>query len=213
MTERLRYLCSLIDRTDSFIDVGCDHGYVVKYVSDNKLADRITACDISLPSLDKARKLLCGVENIDFVHADGKTAARGHDTVLVSGMGGKEIISVMCGCAPRKFIVSPQSHAREVRKELLSRDYKIVDDKLIKDGGKYYDVIKAVKGGGIKQLEKTKTVQLAFGMFLSEYNEVLAERLNGLYDTVLAYPPTAENRLKADEIKEAILWQLRLEKL
>lgn len=209
MTARLAALCALIDKTPSFIDVGCDHGFVVQYVYAHRLADTITACDISAPSLDKAKKLLGEDGGVRFVCADGAVAAAGHDTVLVSGMGGKEILSVMRGCAPRTFILSPQSHVREVREELLRRDYDIVFDRVVRCGKKFYDCIKATRGGGNARLAQAKAVQLAYGMFLHEKNDALLEKLHTLEKAFASYPPTEENERTRAEIKEAIQWQLR----
>lgn len=209
MTGRLGEICSLIDYTDSFIDVGCDHGYVVKYVSDNALAGRITACDISKPSLFKAERLLRGYSGIDFVCADGASVAAGHSTVLISGMGGLEITNIILCCRPQTFIVSPQSHVREVRLTLLERDYNIVYDRVISDGKKYYDVIKAAYGGGKDRLRDIKELELKFGMFLGVKNDALLRRLESMLKAVKTYPATEENKTKEQEIKEAIKCQLR----
>ncbi|MCI8595354.1 MAG: SAM-dependent methyltransferase [Clostridia bacterium] len=208
MTVRLCALCALIEKTKSFIDVGCDHGYVVKYVSDNKLAASITACDISAPSLDKARALLgenCGVR---FVCADGKHAASGHETVLISGMGGIEIVEIIGGCNPKTFILSPQSHARDVRKTLLEKNYSIEFDRVVYDG-KYYDVIKATLGGGTDMLKGASASRLEYGMFLNVKNDALVNKLRSLEKAVASYPPTAANLQKLENIKEALSWQLR----
>lgn len=208
MTLRLKTICSLITRTASFIDVGCDHGYVVKYVADNGLAESIAACDISEPSLDKARALLgkdCGVR---FYCGDGADCARGYDTVLISGMGGLETVHIIRGCTPNVFILSPQSHVYEVRKTLLIRDYKIVEDKVIYDG-KYYDVIKAKLGGGTNQLDSADELQLKYGMNLRQKNEDLKNRLEAMLASVTKFPQTEENACKRKEIEEALLWQSR----
>ncbi len=208
MTGRLGAVCALIEKTQSFIDVGCDHGYTVQYVLNNNLAEKITACDISAPSLAKAKALLgenCGVK---FVCADGKIAAKGHDTVLISGMGGIEISSIIKCCSPKTFILSPQSHVREVRKTLLENDYRITFDKAMRDG-KYYDVIKATFGGGKEMLENASEPRLEYGMFLDEKNDALISKLVALKKAVESYPPTAENLRKLEIIEEALSWQLR----
>lgn len=207
MTDRLAALCELIDRTPSFIDVGCDHGYVVKYVLENALSPVIAACDISEPSLDKARKLLGEHSGAEFVCADGAQAAKDYDTVFIAGMGGREIVHITQNCEPQTYILSPQSHVREVRISLLTRDYDIICDKTLKDGRKYYDIIKAVRGGGKKRLERTDGLMLEYGMFVRERNGVMLERLQKTYAALLAYPPTEKNAAKVREIEEVLKWQ------
>ena len=209
MTARLKALCALIDPCESFIDVGCDHGYVVQFVWERQIAPRITACDISRPSLEKARKRLGECANVTFVCDDGARAAAGHHTVMVAGLGGAEICSVMSGCSPQTFILSPQSQADAVRQALLTRDYAIVYDRVVQDGGKFYDVIKATRGGGHAQGAETSVLQLRFGMFLQEKNAALYEKLRAREKALRSYPSTEENARKLSEIEEAILWQLR----
>ena len=210
MSARLNAICSLIEHTPDFIDVGCDHGYAVKYVYDNKLADNITACDVSLPSLKKAERLLGENSGVKFVCADGAVAAAGHDTVLISGMGGLETVAILKNCLPRTVILSPQSHVREVRELLLDRGYKITYDKVIKDRNKYYDVIKAVSSGGNRLSQIADGIRLEFGMFFdNEDNDALYERLSKQLDSLASYPPTTQNLRKADAIKEVLRCRLR----
>ena len=211
MSIRLNSLCALIEKTDSFIDVGCDHGYAVEFVCKNKLADKITACDISQPSLNKAKKLLEGYDGVNYVCADGSVAAAGHSTVLISGMGGLEIVKIIGGCSPQVFILSPQSHAYEVRRTLLERDYRIVYDRVIFDG-KYYDIIKAERGGGLKQSKSVTPVMLNYGIYVGEHNPALCDKLNCLLNAVNAYPKTPQNELKSELIKEALRCQSVLNK-
>ncbi len=198
----------MIERTESFIDVGCDHGYVVQYVYRKGLADTITACDISAPSLEKARRLIGAESGVRFVCADGAVAAAGHETVLVSGMGGEEICSVMAGCAPEWFILSPQSHVSRVRKALLQADYDIVFDRVAEDG-KFYDILKAKRGGGRERLVSVSDLQLKYGIFCDRPDPVLAKRLKKMSAALDTYPKTEENVRKRQEITEVIKWQLR----
>lgn len=209
MTARLKAICSLIEHTHSFIDVGCDHGYVVKYVYDRKLADKITACDISLRSLGKARALLGDGTGVEFVCADGATAACGYETVLVSGLGGIETAAILKDCTPHTVILSPQSHVRDVRDLLFARGYKITYDKVVKDKKKFYDVIKAVKSDEAI-LAEADPLRMEFGVFYDgDGNEALYERLENMLNALAQYPPTAENKLKADAIKEVLRCRLR----
>ena len=209
MTARLAALCALIDKTPSFIDVGCDHGFVVQYVYAHRLADTITACDISAPSLDKAKKLLGEDGGVRFVCADGAVAAAGYDTVLISGMGGLETVSVLTPNSPNTVILSPQSHVYHVREFLLGRGYEITYDRVIKDRRKYYDVIKAARTC-VSAAERIDPLRLEFGMFYDgEGNEALFERLEKMLGAFEKYPSTAENVRKKDAIKEALKCRLR----
>lgn len=209
MTERLQRLCALIEPTESFIDVGCDHGYVAQYVADRKLAGRIAACDISAASLKKAERLIGRNAGVEFICADGRVAAQGYETVLIGGMGGRETVAILKGCTPNTAILSPQSQVSSVRDYLLHADYAVTDDAVLRDGRKYYDVIRAKRGGGKAQLAAAHPLQLQFGMFLHIRNDCLLRRLTEWRAALETYPPTRENIRKLQNVKEAISWQLR----
>lgn len=203
--KRLSALCDLVDPCESFIDVGCDHGYAVRYVCERRLAKRITACDISAPSLEKARRLLGEREGLTYVCADGAAVAEGHETVLISGMGGKEMCAVMAACSPDTFVLSPQSHAYDVRVALSASGYEIVHDEVIFDR-KFYDVIKAVRGEP-KNLGES---ELQYGAFVrTKKNDALIEKLCRAQEKIRRFPQTAQNEAKRKTIEEVLLWQLR----
>lgn len=208
MRERLKRICSLIDRTHSFIDIGCDHGYVVKFVLDHGLAERVVACDVSIGSLDKARRLIGDDERVEFVCGDGALIAHGCDTVLCSGMGGIEMLSIISACSPDTYILSPQSHAYGVRKHLLERDYDIVRDEVLRDG-KFYDVIKATRGGGLAKLKSLNEVKLEYGVYADRPNIALREKAERLLSMIESYPHSEENARKTQELKEVLKWQSR----
>ena len=209
MTARLNALCALIEKSESFIDVGCDHGYVADYVAKYKLAADIAACDISAPSLEKARRLVGEQAGVRFICADGAVAAKGFATVFVAGLGGKQICAVIDGCAPKTFIVSPQSHVRDVRIRLLMRDYAVTTDTIVRDGRKFYTVLKATLGGGREQYAAAQDVQLQYGMFLHERDDTVAEYIRRQIHILSAYPQTQENIQKLRLSEEALQWQLR----
>ena len=205
--KRLSALCALIDSCESFIDVGCDHGQAVQFVVEHRLADRITACDISAPSLEKAKRLLGGSSGVTFVCADGAQVAEGHETVLISGMGGKEICAIMAACSPKTFVLSPQSHAYEVRAALNHRGYEIVHDEVIFDR-KYYDIIKAVKTEATPK--RLSEAELLYGAFACTHkNEALLSKLRRDLSKVQSFPKTQENEAKQRCITEVLSWQLR----
>ena len=206
--KRLTALCALIDPCESFIDVGCDHGQTVQYVCEHRLARRITACDISAPSLEKAKKLLGEAECVTFVCADGAAVAAGHETVFISGMGGREMCAVMAACRPQTFVLSPQSHAYEVRAALLAGGYEIVHDEVIFDR-KYYDAVKAVRSENATP-QRLGEAELFYGAFVrTKRNEALIAKLQRLLAQAERFPPTQENEAKKRRIREVLSWQLR----
>ena len=148
VSVRIKTLCSLLEKTDVFADVGCDHGYCTQYMLESGLCERAIFSDISKGSLQKAQTLLA-----DYV-AEGKAeGVLGNgffgipDTVgevLIAGMGGSEILSILtdekCGFLPKTFVFQPMLNADKLRRFLIDNGGYITRDFTFKDG-KYYDVI------------------------------------------------------------------------
>ena len=142
VSVRIKTLCSLLEKTDVFADVGCDHGYCTQYMLESGLCERAIFSDISKGSLQKAQTLLA-----DYV-AEGKAeGVLGNgffgipDTVgevLIAGMGGSEILSILtdkkCGFLPKTFVFQPMLNADKLRRFLIDNGGYITRDFTFKDG-------------------------------------------------------------------------------
>lgn len=163
--DRINKLCAYLSPCKTFADVGCDHGYCTRYMLKNSLCERAIISDISQKCLNKAQVLLksyisdgkcipvlcSGLEKID------NTV----DLVLIAGMGGEEIISILKSAfIPENFVLQPMRNVREVREYLLQSGAEITCDDVFESGGKYYFVICGKKFGN----KNTYTqAQLMFG--------------------------------------------------
>ena len=151
MKERIEKILGLISPCKTFVDVGCDHGYVSKAVMDMGLCERAIITDISEKCLNKARLLLSKeIESgtVVSVVTDGLKGVMDADQVLIAGMGGEEIVKIICESPflPQKFVLQPMKNTKKVRLVLLEKGYKLEKDFVFYSGRKYYDVIVAVEG-------------------------------------------------------------------
>ncbi len=148
-TKRMRLLTSLILPCDTFADVGCDHGYFTQYVLKNGLCRKAYMTDVSEKSLQKAEKLLAEYVERGFAESvccNGLESVPVCEQVMIAGMGGEEILSILRGgYLPEKLLLQPMQNTPKVRSFLLESGYSIVRDFTFKDG-KYYDAIYARKG-------------------------------------------------------------------
>ena len=148
VSKRIQTLCSLLQPTDVFADVGCDHGYCTEYMLTENKCQRAIFSDVSKGSLQKAETLLAqfveegravGVLGDGFY---GVPATVGE--VLIAGMGGSEILSILTdekyGFLPKAFVFQPMLNADKLRRWILENGGYITRDFTFKDG-KYYDVI------------------------------------------------------------------------
>ena len=97
--KRIDTICSLLQKTTTFADVGCDHGYCSEYMLKNGLCDFAILSDISKGSLKKAETLL--QEYIDAGKAKAVLGGgfvgvpKDTELVLIAGMGGMEIVEIL----------------------------------------------------------------------------------------------------------------------
>lgn len=196
MTDRLYKIFNELESCKLFGDVGCDHGYVTeKMLKDGKCENAVVS-DISSGSLDKAKKLLLPFGNkVTPVLADGIPKGYNFDEVLIAGMGGDEIIKILSSSTYKipLLVLQPMKRSDKVREYLISAGYKIICDYTF-SSGKFYDIIKAKEGVDALTEEEIKFGRdnlkdkpKAFMEYLTELNEKLHARLNGLNVDSSAY--------------------------
>ena len=155
--KRIDTLCSLLTPAKVFADIGCDHGYCTEYMLQKEFCERAIFSDVSKGSLAKAQALLApyveegkavGVLGDGFYGVE-KTV----DEVLIAGMGGSEIISILSdkkyGFMPKRFVFQPMHDGEKLRRYILANGGYIEKDYTFEDG-KFYDVI---VGGSAKEGE------------------------------------------------------------
>lgn len=152
MNMRLgKRLAAVVDEVEgkSLADVGCDHGKVSVECLLRGKVERVIACDVSPKSLQKAVDLakLLQVDGIEFRVGDGLQVINDSeaDCVVIAGMGGMEIISILSHAPQgiKRLVLSPHRNVIELRRFLSERSIYIAKDFIIKDGAKFYDVIVA----------------------------------------------------------------------
>ena len=133
-------------------DVGTDHGKLALSLLETGRAQRVIATDVSVPSLDKARRLILATPHAsraEFRAGDGLQVVNAGevDTVVISGMGGKEIVKIITS-GPRfpAYVLSPQRDMRYVRESLISLGYRPECERVVKEDGKFYFVMTFAEG-------------------------------------------------------------------
>ena len=196
---RIEYIVNMIDKCNTLLDVGCDHGRMSKLALDKKICGRVIATDISQSCLDKAKTLLKNYDNAEFVLRDGIPEEVAADFILICGMGGHTISGILSKYnGNAKMLLSPQSHGEQVRHALIEKGYGITYDRCFESGGKYYDLIKAERMGEIAEADE---LHLKYGMFFESKNASLKNRLLRMLSKL-----KPENE-KYAEISEVLNWQ------
>lgn len=151
LSYRLKKIASLVD-CRRIADVGCDHGKIVLELFEKGKIDFAIVSDISQPSLQKAIDKLNenGYRNFKSIVCDGLSKFKNDDNIeqiIISGMGGLEIVQILenSPIELKNLILQPQRDIVKVKQYLIENNFEINYDIILKDGGKFYNVIKASK--------------------------------------------------------------------
>lgn len=164
---RIEKLISFVGNPKSFIDVGCDHGFVSMALSNSKKTKIIYLNDISDKCLNKAKeniKKFGNEKKCIFDHGFGLDhfAGKKVETCLIAGMGGEEIVKILEN-KPKNLKITnlclqPATKMIYLKRWLNQNNYKIVKDEFFEDKGVFYNIFKVKRGK-----QKVNELQLVFG--------------------------------------------------
>ncbi|MBO1680449.1 class I SAM-dependent methyltransferase [Bittarella massiliensis (ex Durand et al. 2017)] len=155
--KRLQAVAALVP-SGTAADIGCDHGYLICHLVESGRVTKGYACDISEPSLQKARRLAerNGLA-VSCICTDGLQGVPETDTVIAAGMGGELIASIILADerlrAPGKTLVlQPMSRAGQLRIDLYKAGFELVKEQVVCDRGRVYTVMLAAYAGEPKRI-------------------------------------------------------------
>ncbi|MBE6081340.1 MAG: SAM-dependent methyltransferase [Tissierellaceae bacterium] len=156
LSPRLTTILNFVPHNSIVGDIGTDHGYIPVYLIYNRISKKVIATDISKDSLDKAKDYSkkCGLEkDIETRVGDGLEILKPFevDTLIIAGMGGLLINEILdkgkkITDSVINFIFQPMGASDELRKYLINNNFKIIDERLAREGDKYYEIIFAQRG-------------------------------------------------------------------
>jgi tRNA (adenine22-N1)-methyltransferase len=145
---------AMVSAGNILADVGTDHGYIPIELVQRGIVPSAIAMDLREGPLSRAREHIKeqGLsERITLRLSDGVSAlSKGEaDTILIAGMGGELIIRILTDGADicrsvRELILQPQSVIGEVRRFLRENGYRITDEDMVLEDGKFYPMMRVV---------------------------------------------------------------------
>lgn len=184
----MKAVAAMVTSGGVLADVGTDHGYIpIALIQRQKIKSAI-AMDINKGPLARAQDNIASAQLGDYIQtrlSDG-VAALGEgeaDSILIAGMGGELVIHILsegekvCKAAS-ELILQPQSDIRKVREYLRLHHYKIVDEDMICEDGKYYPMMRVINveldNAWMKMDEQTRVACDIYGpLLLRNGNPVL----------------------------------------
>ncbi len=156
LSDRLLAVASFVPKNSIVVDVGTDHGYIPAYLIKNNISKKIIATDISEESLNKCKNYIKSLSlegKIDTRVGDGFEVLKPFevDTAIIAGMGGLLITDIIdkrrdISKSITYFIIQPMIASDKLRKYLYENSFEIIDEKLVKEGEKFYEIIFAKHG-------------------------------------------------------------------
>ena len=149
-TNRINTICSYVPTADTIADIGADHGKVSAFIYRHGLAKNLIVNDISVASLEKAKRLFSKHKindnvNLQFICADGieleKLTNKKIDCAIIAGMGGGEIKKILTALKPKAAILDPRKNITELKESLKDLNYTIKSEEEITDKKRKYKIL------------------------------------------------------------------------
>ncbi|MEG2789923.1 MAG: class I SAM-dependent methyltransferase [Romboutsia sp.] len=198
LTERLLKIASLIDEGKKIADIGTDHGYIPVYLLKNNKIKFAILADVNKGPLENARKEVRHnklEKYVDLRLGSGLEVLNENevDEIIIAGMGGiliSELLEAKKSVAQtvEKLILQPMQAQNELRKYLYNNGYEILNEILVKEDFRIYEVIVATYTG--KNTNVNDEIYYEVGNKLIENkDELLIEFINkkiASYENILS---------------------------
>lgn len=151
LTDRLLKIASLVSKGKKIADIGTDHGYIPVYLLNKGTIPFAILADVNKGPLENARK------EVKYNNLTDKTDLRlgsgievlkkdEVDEIIIAGMGGILISELLeankeVAHSVDKLILQPMQAQEELRKYLLGNGYEIVNEVLVKEDFRIYEII------------------------------------------------------------------------
>ena len=154
LSERMRALFHLVPEGKTICDAGTDHGFLPIALVSTGRVPKALAMDLREGPLANAREHVweAGLENaIQLRLSDGFAALKKDEaeTAIVSGMGGALMQHILEDTLPdpvsmgiHYLILQPQSEVADLRRYLLDKGYRIEEEDMVFEEGKYYPMMR-----------------------------------------------------------------------
>lgn len=186
LSERLLAVASFVEQGAVVADIGSDHAYLPSYLIKEGIIQKAIAGEVAIGPFESAKNNVVrqGIENRVTVRLGNGLAAVDEndrvDTITIAGMGGSLIATILTEgteklLGVKRIIVQPNIHAKGIREWATVNGWKIVNEAILKEDGKIYEVLVLERGTVIYD-----ELELLVGPFLlEEKNDSFIEKWRG----------------------------------
>lgn len=163
LTPRLKIIADSIQGFDTVADIGSDHAYIPIYLVKNGRVKSAIATDVNSGPVEISKKGLKShkiEEKVSVRQGNGLEVISPEEVevIVIAGMGGILIRDILdkdpkVAESVKLLILQPMRDSDKVRQWLLAHGFDIINEELVKEQDKIYEVIWAKPVGVIKTAE------------------------------------------------------------
>ncbi len=217
LSLRLQTCLDALHPLQSIADIGTDHAYLPCVGLLRGQLKRAIAADVGVGPLEAAKATISKYNLDDLIETrlgSGLSVIKPGEVegVVIAGMGGKLITSILEADIPlaksfNRLILQPNLDANVLRTFLMKNQFEIVDEKIVLDEKKFYEII-------VAQQSQTPVVynelDLEFGPVLRRQSscKVFEERWQKEYDKnnqIINQLPAHHPRIDALNHRQSLL--------
>ncbi|NLY80280.1 MAG: tRNA (adenine-N(1))-methyltransferase [Lysinibacillus sp.] len=220
LSKRLEKVASFVPQGAILADIGSDHAYLPCYLVHKGMIQKAIAGEVVKGPYESALNKVKeeGLEKQITVRlADGLEAIEESDevdTVTIAGMGGPLIVSILENSPEKlkslsRLILQPNIHARVIRRWALENDWAIVEEAIIEEDEKIYEIIVLERG----KMTLTEAEKLMGKYLINEKSDVLMKKWTREvqhWKKVLSSLEKAESTLDIIEKRKELLHNIAL---
>ena len=183
LSKRLMKIASYVNYCEAIADIGTDHGYIPIYLVKNNKCNSAIASDINKGPIEKAstnirfeglsEKIKCllggGLKPLKVGEVNG---------VIIAGMGGNLIRDIILEDIEKVklydfLILQPAQNPEVLREFLYNNNFEILNEDLILDDGKFYELFKVKYNENAKKINIKDEISYEISSILLENNNSL----------------------------------------
>lgn len=201
LSKRLKRIAEHVDKCESVADIGTDHGYIPIYLVKEGICKKAIASDINKGPIEKAKVNVAfeGVsDKVKCLLGPGLNPLKVGEVngVILAGMGGNLTRDILLADMDKVkkydfIILQPAQNPEVLREFLYKNDYEIIDEDLIKDEGRFYELFKVKYNENSEKLVFEDELKYEVSPLLREkghplFKEFIEEKINRC-ETILSF--------------------------
>lgn len=165
-------IATFVIENEPVADIGSDHALLPCYLVLNGIVSRAIAVEVNCGPFEAARRQVerFGLKGqIDVRLGDGLTVLQAGEvaTVVIAGMGGSLIHDILEKGSSvlkrtKRLVLQPNVSALTLRQWMLQRGWRLIQEELVLENGRFYDILVAEQGDAYVPYQEMDPVDDAF---------------------------------------------------